>query len=86
MPTPLGPRFFSDVVWRVRMNQVETKSSQEELSDEARMRPLGLARRLCYVARFLLTRGSDRYVAHVRLRKITNPTMEMIAKANHWMA
>src|SRR3954471_12520787 len=70
----------------MRMDQVESKSSEEELANEARVRPLGFARVLCYVARFFFTRCSDRYVAHVRLRKITSPMIAIAASENHWMA
>jgi hypothetical protein len=68
------------------MNQVESKPPEEKLADEARMRPLGLARTLRDVARFLLTGRADRYVAHVRLMKITSPIIEIAANENHWMA
>ena len=39
---------------RMRMNEIEAKAAEEELADEARPRPLALARGFGDVARFLL--------------------------------
>ena len=81
-----GARLLVGVRRRMRVDQIETESSEEELAHEARVRPLGLARGLRNVSRFLLARRSNRCVAHVRLRKITSPIIEIAANENHWIA
>ena len=78
--------FGGSSLGRVRMDQVEPEAAEEELANEARMLPLGLARALGDVARLFLAGGSDRNVAHVRLRKITSPIIEIAANENHWIA
>ena len=72
----------------MRMNQVQSESAEVELAYEARVFPLGLARRFRNIARFLLaycSRRTDR-ITHVRLIKITSPIIEIAANENHWIA
>src|SRR5688572_19769282 len=82
----LGARFFRRIRRRMWMDEIEAKAAEVELPDEARMSPLGFARALRYVARFLFARRTDRDVAHVRLRKNTSPIIEIAANENHWIA
>ena len=85
----LGACFFRRVGRRVRMNEVEAESAEEELAHEARIFPLGLARGLSNVARLLLAYRScciNSGVTHVRLIKITSPIIEIAANENHWIA
>src|SRR6185436_8636826 len=74
---------FRWILFRMRMNQIETKPAEEKLASEAGMLPLGFARRLGNVARFLL--GGERFslLGHFRLRKRIVPIIEMAAKENH---
>ena len=65
------------------MNQVETKPAEEKLASEARVLPLGLARRLGNVARFLFSGERFGLLGHFRLRKRIVPIIEMAAKENH---
>ena len=48
----------------MRMDQVEPEAAEEELADEARLLPLGLARRLGDVAGFLFGGESLRRISH----------------------